>query len=141
MPNHIVEQGECLDIKPSPGAVMCDIQRRLKVTIQRLAVQVRVHEPQPAQAALAGAGAAHVGQLEAARVADDHRLDVALAVEEHADLAVRLVRDLAEVPRQLGRDDRAGVDAAAVGAAEGVELGGLEAEGVPEDVLHSVPQA
>ena len=109
------------------------------VARERLAVQVRVHEPQAAEAALAGAAAADVGQLELARVADDDRLDVALAVEEDADLPVGLVRDLGEVARQLGRDDRAGVDAAAVGAAEGVELGGLEAEGVAEDVLHSLP--
>ena len=66
--------------------------------------------------------AADVGQLELARVADDDRVDVALAVEQHADLAVGLVRDLGEVAGELRRDDRLGVDAAAVGAAEGVEL-------------------
>ena len=109
------------------------------VARERLAVQVRVHEPEAAQAALPGAAAADVGQLELARVADDDGLDVALAVEEHANLAVGLARDLGQVARELGRDNRAGVDAAAVGAAEGVELGGLEAEGVAEDVLHSLP--
>ena len=53
-------------------------------------LQVGVHQPQAAQAHLAGAGAADVRELELVGVADDHLLDVALAVEQDADLAVRL---------------------------------------------------
>ena len=66
-------------------------QREVGVVVagERLAVEVRVHEPEPAQAVGAGAGAADVRQLELARVAHDHRVDVALAIEEHADLPAR----------------------------------------------------
>ena len=107
------------------------------VARERLAVQVGVHQAQTAEPALAGAGAAHIRELQLAGVADHHRLHVPLAIEEDADLPVGLERHLGEVPGELRRDDHPGVDAASVGAAEGVELGGLEAEGVSEDVLHS----
>ena len=118
-------------------------QRQVGVVVagERLAAQVGVHEPQAAQAVRAGAGAADVGQGELAGVADHHRLHVALAVEEHADLPVRLAGDLGEVARQLGRDDLAGVDAAAVGAAQRVQLARLEAEGVAVDLFHVVDGA
>ena len=100
-----------------------------------------MHQPQAAQAVRAGAGAADVGQVELAGVADHDRLHVPLAVEQHADLAVRLPGDLGEVARQLGRDHLLGADAAAVGAAEGVELALLEAEGVAVDLFHELPGA
>jgi hypothetical protein len=38
-------------------------------------------------------------------VADHHLLDLALPVQQHADLAVRLQGELGEVPGQLGADD------------------------------------
>jgi hypothetical protein len=41
------------------------------------------------------------------------------------------------VSGELRRDDHPRVDAASVGTAEGVKLGGLEAERVSEDFLHS----
>ena len=133
-------------------AVLLDLERRHRVEPQqrqvgvivageRLAAQVGVHEPQAAQAMAAGPGAPHVGQGELAGVADHHPLHVPLAVEEHADLAVRLPGDLGEVTRQLGGDHLPGVDAAAVGAAEGVELALLQPEGVAVDLFHGMPSA
>ena len=62
-----------------------------------------MHQPQAAQAACAGAARPEVGQLQLVRVADDDVLDVALAVDEHADLPLDLARALAQERRQLGR--------------------------------------
>ena len=74
-------------------------------------------------------------------------------VDARSVVSTELARHLCEVSHETNRQigvllDRKGDvhavivgDAAAIGAAEGVELGRLEAEGVPEDVLHSVAQA
>jgi ribosome-associated protein len=93
-----------------------------------------VDQAQAAQADLAGAGAPDVGQLELGGVADDDRLDVALAVEQDADLAVGLRGHLGEVAGELGRDDLPLADSPAVGVAELLQLALLEAEGVAVDV-------
>jgi hypothetical protein len=69
------------------------------------------------------------------RVAHHHLLDLALAVQQDADLPVRLERQLREVPGQLGADDLVRRDPTAVGIAELMELAGLEAEGVPVQVF------
>ena len=115
-------------------------QREVGVVVagERLAAQVGVHEPQAAQAVGSGASAPDVGERELAGVADHDPLHVALAVEQHADLTVRLPGDLGEVARQLGRDDLSGVDAAAVGAAECVQLALLQPERVAVDLFHEV---
>ena len=81
---------------------------------QLFAAQVRVDGAQAAEAVLADARALEVGPLDAARVADDDGLDVALAVDERADLPARLVRKLGELARELGRDDLLRRDAARV---------------------------
>jgi hypothetical protein len=80
---------------------------------------------QAAEAPLADAGALEVWPLDAARVADDDRLDVALAVDERADLPPRLVRELGELARELGRDDLLRRDAARVELLDAPELVGL----------------
>jgi hypothetical protein len=49
-------------------------------------------------------------------------------------LAVQAAGDLGEVPGELGRDDVARVDAAAVGAFEGADLRGLDAPDVAMDL-------
>ena len=80
---------------------------------------------QAAEAPLADARALEVGPLDAARVADDDRLDVALAVDERADLPPRLVRELGELARELGRDDLLRRDAPRVELLDAPELVGL----------------
>ncbi len=79
-------------------------QREVRVIVagERLVLQMGVHEAQAAEPALPRATAAHVRQLELARVPDDHGVDVPLAIEEDADLPVGLRRDLAQVPGELG---------------------------------------
>ena len=103
---------------------------------ERLALEVGVHQAQATQAHLAGTRAAHVGELELVRVADDHRLDVSLAVEEHADLAVGLQRELGQVPGQLGADDLMHGHVAAPGVLQVFELAGLEAQYVASRFVH-----
>ncbi len=93
---------------------------------QLFAAQVRVDGAQAAETPLADARALEVGPLDAARVADDDRLDVALAVDERADLAPRLVRKLGELARELGRNDLLRRDAARVKLLDAPELVGLE---------------
>jgi len=102
---------------------------------ERLRLEVGVHQAQPAEADLAGAGAADVGQLQLVGVADDDPLHVALAVQQHADLAVDLPRQLGEVAGQLRADDVVRADAAAVGVPQPLQLAVLEAEGVSVDVV------
>ncbi|HEX7316047.1 MAG TPA: hypothetical protein VF297_19220 [Pyrinomonadaceae bacterium] len=80
---------------------------------------------QATEAPLADARALEVGPLDAARVADDDRLDVALAVDEGADLPPRLVREFGELARELGRDDLLRRDAARVELLDAPELVGL----------------
>ena len=72
------------------------------VARERLAAQVRVDEPQAAEAARAAAHAAEVGQDDLRRVADDHVLDRAAAIDQHADLAVQLRRLRRELRGELG---------------------------------------
>jgi len=88
---------------------------------------VRVDGAQAAESPLADARTFEVGPLDAARVADDDRLDVALAVDERADLPPRLVRKLGELARELGRDDLLRRDAARVELLDAPELVGFEA--------------
>jgi hypothetical protein len=49
--------------------------------------------------------ASEVGQLDLFRVADNDVLDVALAINQRADLSPRLVREFGELAREFGRDD------------------------------------
>ena len=114
-------------------------ERQVGVVVagEGLAAEVGVHQPQAAQSVRPRPGAAHVGERQLLGVPDHHPLDLPLAVEQHPHLAVDLARDLGEVPPQLGGDHLGRVGAAAVGAAQGVELALLEAEDVPEDVPHS----
>ncbi|MFL6254477.1 MAG: hypothetical protein ACJ74T_05620 [Pyrinomonadaceae bacterium] len=86
---------------------------------------------QAAKASLADARALEVGPLDAACVADDDRLDVALAVDERADLAPRLVRKLGELARELGRDDLLRRDAPRVEFFDAPQLVGLQPLRVP----------
>ena len=113
-------------------------QRQVGVVVagERRGVEVGVDQPQAAQAVRAGAGPADVGEGELPGVADHDRLHVPLAVEQHADLPPHLAGELGEVAGQLGRDHLVGVDAAAPGPLQGLELGGLESEEVAGDVVH-----
>jgi uncharacterized ferredoxin-like protein len=81
---------------------------------------------QAAEASLADARALQVGPFDAPRVADDDRLDVALAVDERADLATRLMREFRELARELGRDDLLRRDATRVELFDATQLVGLE---------------
>ena len=94
-----------------------------------------MHEPQAAQAQLPSARAAHVGQLDLAGVAHDDVLDLAAAVEQHADLAADLPRRLAQVTGQLRRAQLARLHAAAVGREESTGLARLEARRVAVQIV------
>ena len=94
------------EIEPQLGEVDEVVAR------QRLATQMRVDEPHAAHAADAGAARPEVGQEQLVLIADDDVVDVALAIDEHADLAAELVRALAQKRRQLGVDDLRRFDAA-----------------------------
>src|ERR1051326_9256612 len=51
-----------------------------------------------------------VGQLDSARVAHRHVLNVTFAIDQHADLPIGFVRQFAQLSRELGRDDLARTD-------------------------------
>ena len=100
------------------------------VARERLAADVRVHEAKPAEAPLGGAEAPDVRQHQLAGVADDDVVDLARAMDEHADLAARLDAGLDERARELGRRDVRRGDAPAVDALERLRGGGREPGGV-----------
>ena len=68
----------------------------------------------------------------------EHAYSLRFSGEQHADLAVGLVRELAEVARQLGAHDLGAPDPPAEGVAKVLQLGGLEAQGVAKRLVHSL---
>lgn len=76
---------------------------------ERLAAEVGVDEPETAKPTARGAKAADVGKDEPRRVPDDDVLNLAAPVDEDADLARYLRRDLAEEGRELGPTTSAGI--------------------------------
>ena len=74
---------------------------------QRLVLEVGMHQPEAAQARMAGAGAADLRQDELARVAHDHMLDLTPAIDEDAELPANFLRQFGEMARQLRGDQLA----------------------------------
>jgi hypothetical protein len=68
------------------------------------------------------------------RVAHDDVAHRAVAPEQDADLAVEPPRGLGQVPGEFGGDHLPRVDAAAVGALQGADLGCLDASDVAFDL-------
>ena len=97
---------------------------------ERLVLEMRVHQAETAQAQLAGAGAADVGQNELASVADDDVLDLAAAVEQHAELSPDLARQFRQMPGELGRNQLSLLHSAAPGGEQSPGLTGLQPCGV-----------
>jgi hypothetical protein len=64
-----------------------------------------VHTTQAAEPIAGHADSLKVGQFNPPRVADDHKFNVALAVDKNAQLPARFVRQLADLPGKFGRDD------------------------------------
>ena len=103
------------------------------VARQRLVAQVRVHQPQAAEPAAAGADAADLGQVDARGVADEDVLDLAAPPDQDADLPLDLARDAAQVRRQLGRRDLRRTEPPPVNALQRVLLAGLEPRDIAAD--------
>ena len=89
---------------------------------------------QPAQAATTGAQATPVGELDRVGIAHHHVLDVAAAIDQHADLAPDLTADLGQLPRELLREQPVGGNAAPEEALELANLTGLEAVRLAKDL-------
>jgi hypothetical protein len=66
-------------------------------------------------------------------VADDDVADDAVAPQQHSHLAAETARHLGQVARQLRRHHLPRIDAPAVGALEGAQLGRLDAAEVAVD--------
>src|SRR6266849_1126075 len=66
---------------------------------------MRMHAAQPPKAMACHTHALEVRQFNPARVANNHKFDIALAINECADLAASFVRQLAKLTREFGRDD------------------------------------
>src|SRR5439155_19327353 len=63
------------------------------------------HAAKPAKAIAGDAHALKVGQLNPPRIADDHKFDIALAVNQSPGLPADLMRGLAELAGEFPRDD------------------------------------
>ena len=109
------------------------------VARERLVLQVRVDEPQAAQAGLARAGAADVGQLDLPRVSDDDVLDFAAPVEQDPNLPARLSRDFRQVARQLRGAQLARLYAAAIGREQAPGLACLQTGRVAVQIVSRTP--
>jgi hypothetical protein len=72
------------------------------VVRERLAADVRVHEPERAEAALGGAKATDVREHELSGIADDHGVDLTGAMDQNADLTACLERSVDERAHELG---------------------------------------
>ena len=97
------------------------------ITGERLPVEVGVDEPKPLESALAGAELVEAGDHDLAVVAHDDEVNVALAADQDADLAVGFPGDLAEVTGKLEGEDPVSRDFAAVELLDAPDLAGLQA--------------
>ena len=68
-------------------------------------------------------------------VADDDVADDAVAPEQDADLPAEPAGGFGQVPGQLRRDHLPRIDAAAIGALQGAEVGGLDASKITVDLM------
>jgi hypothetical protein len=73
------------------------------------------------------------------RVADHHVRDVAAAVDEHADLAAGLARELGQLAREVVGDEALGGQAAAREALDALDLIGFESRGLAGDADVAAP--
>ncbi len=82
-------------------------QREVSQVIAReiLSAQMRVYAAQAAKAIARHANSLEVGEFDSARVADDHELNVTLAVNQRSNLAACFVREFAELSGKFRRDD------------------------------------
>ena len=86
-----------------------------------------MQQAQATEAAGAGEGTAQLGDGDAVGVADDDVRYGTPPIDEHADLAADLLRQLGQVARQLRRHDLVRRQAASVQVLKGASLRRLEA--------------
>jgi hypothetical protein len=108
------------EIESQQGEIVQVVLRQL------FAAQVRVDAAQATEAISRDALASEVWQLDAFGVADCDVFDVALAINEHADLSAGLVREFGELTRELRRDDSLRRNAPRVEFLDAAQLVGLE---------------
>jgi len=91
-------------------------------------------QTQATEAADAAAQAADVRQGQAVRVTDDHVAHSAVAAEQDSDLPIEAAGALGQVTGKLRGDHLPRVDAAAIGALQGADLGRFDAADVAVDL-------
>jgi hypothetical protein len=94
---------------------------------ERLPVEMGVDEPEPLEAALAGAEFVEAGDHDLAVIPDHDKVNVALAADQDADLSVNFPGDLAEVPGKLEGENPVSRGFAAVELLDAPDLAGFEA--------------
>src|SRR6266550_7354327 len=99
---------------------------------------MRMHATQAAKPISRNPHAFEIGQLDLARIADNHKLDVALAIDKHADLPARLVGKLANLASKFGRYDLVRRNAALVEFLDPPQLVWLQTLCVAVKTFHSV---
>src|SRR5687768_5778092 len=97
---------------------------------------MRVHATQAAKSIARHTHPLEVRQFDPARIAYRYIFNVTLAVDEHAYLAIRLVRQLAQLPCKFRRHDLIGADTALVKLLNTPQLVRFQAVGVSMQVLH-----
>ena len=94
---------------------------------KRLTTQVGVHIPETAQAIRRRARAPEVGEKNTFVIPHDDVLDNAFTIDQYANLAIDLERQLAEIPRQFLGDNLLRWDLATIDMLESMDLIRLQA--------------
>ena len=102
-------------------------------------VEVRVDQAQPAQTVAAAPVGGEVGKKHGTRVADHDGPDVSTAIQQDADLALDLARDLGKGAGELGRYNALGTTAPGGKTRQPPERRGTEATGVTGQANRSLP--
>ncbi len=126
---YVDAEGQPVLIEPDSRNEIEPEEREVGQVIARqgLVLKMGVDEAETAETRFAGAQPPELRKEDGACVSDDDVLDMTLSIDESANLTAGLVADLAEVARQLGRDDPRGWNLAAVDVLDPLGLTGLEA--------------
>jgi hypothetical protein len=93
-----------------------------------LPAQVSVYATQPVEPRLAKTRPILCGKDDLRGIPDDDVLDVPFAIDEDADLAPNFVRNLRQLPGELGRDDLVRRNASLVDLLQSTNLVGFETQ-------------
>ena len=122
----------------SGGGTFISIKIRKVVPSQFLAAQVRMYTAQAAEPIAGDPHALEIRQLNLARIAHNHKLNITLAINKDANLSASFVRQFANLASKLGRYNLVRWNAALVEFFDPPQLVWLKTLRVTVKTFHSV---